>query len=417
MRQHVALKRAPPAADLPFEAVFETVPTPLLVLVAGRVERANRAFYHTFRAAPADTVGLSLGELQNGRWAPPALLQLLAGKRPVPAAVEGFEVTHDFPSVGRRTLLVSTRPLEGGVGGDRVVVALDDVTDGRRAELERAAYAHELERANGALDEFARAASQELEVPLRRILAIGEGLQHPAGGALNPASREDLCGILSAATRMRALIGDLLLYSEIATRPRPRPLAPIDLSVIARQVLDDLAEQIAHTGAQVVVGDLPRLAADPAQIRQLLRRLIGNALKFHQPHRPPTVQVTGRLDDTGLSCELLVEDEGIGLEHRFDTTSLRPLGRLHGRTEDHGSGMGLAICWRIVERHGGRITAWTNSLGGASFLVTLPVRRSDPEAALELATAQSAGAVGMSMCPAIERQAAGAGAGLAHAPG
>ncbi|HKL88233.1 MAG TPA: ATP-binding protein, partial [Salinibacter sp.] len=180
---------------------------------------------------------------------------------------------------------------------------------------------------------------------------------------------------------------DLLVYSRITTRAQP--FESVDLEEVAQTVRSDLDLQIDDVEGTVEIGDLPTVEADPTQIRQVLQNLIGNGLKFHKPDQPPHVRVEaavepasrdlqqeGRLDANCTDmCRLTVTDNGIGFEESHADRIFTPFKRLHGRGEYEGTGMGLAICRRIVERHGGDITASSTPGDGTTFTVLLPVER------------------------------------------
>ena len=163
---------------------------------------------------------------------------------------------------------------------------------------------------------------------------------------------------------------------------KAQPFAPVDLAQVAREVVSDLEGRLQQTGGRVEVGDLPTVEADPTQMRQLLQNLIGNALKFHRPGVPPVVQVHGRVlpataDADGqprapARARSPCEDNGIGFDEKYLDRIFKVFQRLHGRGEYEGTGMGLAICRKIVERHGGTITARSTPGRGATFVVTLP---------------------------------------------
>jgi len=177
-----------------------------------------------------------------------------------------------------------------------------------------------------------------------------------------------------AAQRMSRLIEDLLTFSRVTTQARP--FERVDLHAILEQVLGDLEVRIAETGAQMhVEGHWPVVEADPTQMRQLLQNLIGNALKFHHPERTPEVWLRARLEETpaGTQCVIEVQDNGIGFDEKYLDRIFSPFQRLHGRGRYAGTGMGLAICRRIVERHHGQLTARSRPGEGATFIVQLPL--------------------------------------------
>ena len=255
----------------------------------------------------------------------------------------------------------------------------------RRAEAQLEAYAHELERSNRELADFAYVASHDLQEPLRKIQAFGDRLAQHAGPALGETALDSLARMQASAARMSALIHDLLAYSRVGTRPAP--FVPVDLGRAARDAESDLAVRLHATGGRVEIGPLPEVEADESMMRQLLLNLVGNAVKFHRPGVPPVVRVEGRVlsadeapaapagDGAEGWAEVAVRDNGIGFEARHAERIFAPFQRLHGRGEYEGTGMGLAICRRIAERHGGVLTAEGRPGEGAVFTVRLPVRR------------------------------------------
>jgi light-regulated signal transduction histidine kinase (bacteriophytochrome) len=209
-----------------------------------------------------------------------------------------------------------------------------------------------------------------LQEPLRKILSFGERLSTAAGSTLAADARQHLDRMLNAATRMRTLINDLLTYSQVTTRDQP--FVSTDLARIARDVIADLETAIADAGGRVEVGELPVIEADALQMRQLLQNLLGNALKYRKQDEPPVVRLSCS-SAGGQQCTLTVTDNGIGFSQEYAETIFKMFERLHGRMEYEGSGIGLAICRKIVERHGGAIAATSTAGQGATFTVTLPV--------------------------------------------
>lgn len=246
----------------------------------------------------------------------------------------------------------------------------------RTAELAQAneklrAFAGDLERSNRELQDFAFVASHDLQEPLRKIQAFGDRLKSKYGQGLSEEGRDYLERMQAAAKRMHTLINDLLTFSRVTSKAQP--FVPVDLGRIAHEVLSDLEVRVQQTGGRVEVGTLPTLDADPLQMRQLLQNLIGNGLKFHRPDVPPVVEVRASVTDGDRpGVRLEVEDNGIGFDTKYLDRIFTPFQRLHGRTEYEGTGMGLAVCRRIVERHGGTITAESAPGQGAKFTVVLP---------------------------------------------
>jgi len=283
---------------------------------------------------------------------------------------------------GKRWFHVRTAPVRGEQGAIYAGLALaTEISERKKAEEELRESARRLERSNRELQDFAYIASHDLQEPLRKVQAFGERLQRRHGAALDEQGRDYLERMMNAAARMRALLEGLLGFSRVTTNGRP--FERCDLALVARQVLSDLEVRIEETGAKVELGSLPTIVADPLQMRQLLQNLLSNALKFHEPGKAPHVRVEARLEAgaEGTVCILEVADDGIGFDEKYLDRIFAVFQRLHGRGVYEGSGVGLAICRKIAERHGGEITARSAPGQGATFLVRLPVGQPDGEPA------------------------------------
>ena len=361
-----------PAAQRLLLDILDTVREPLLVLDHEfRVTQANRAFFRTFQVRPEDTIGTVLFALGDGQWDIAPLREVLRDKLPLESQLDDFDVDHEFPGIGRKIMLLNARLVSQGPDEPRIILlAIEDITQRRFTEWRLAEQHRELERSNEALDEFASVASHDLQEPVRKILAFGDLLNASAGPLLDGSPREHLARMLNAAARMRTLISDLLRYSQVTTRVQP--LVRTDLARIAREVAADLETSIAESGGVVEIGPLPTIDADPLQMRQLLQNLIGNAIKYRRPDVPPVVRLSCLLP-AGPVCSITVSDNGIGFNERQAGKIFGMFVRLHGRSEYAGSGIGLAICRKIVERHQGTITATSTAGQGATFTVALPV--------------------------------------------
>jgi len=362
-----------PAAQRLLLDIIDTVREPLIVLDAEfRVTQANRAFFRTFRVEPQDTIGKVLFTLGDGQWDIAPLRALLRDKLAVEPQLNDFDVDHEFPGIGRKIMLLNARLVSQGPNLPRIILlAIEDITARRFTEWRLAEQHRELERSNAALEEFASVASHDLQEPMRKILSFGELLNTAAGPALEGHARAYLGRMLSAAGRMRTLVSDVLLYSQVTTRPHP--FVRTDLARVAREVIADLETSIAESGGRVEVGELMVIDADALQMRQLLQNLLGNALKYRQKDTPPVVRLA--CSNGGPDCAITVADNGIGFNDKHAEKIFRMFTRLNARAEYAGSGIGLAICRKIVERHNGTIAATSTPGAGATFTVTLPVKQ------------------------------------------
>ena len=365
-----------PAAQQLLVDILDTIREPLLVLDHEfRVMHANRAFFRTFRVEPRDTIGAVLFDLGDGQWDIAPLREMLRDKLPVEAQLDDFDVDHVFPGIGRKIMMLNARLVSQGPNEPRIILlAIEDITERRFTEWRLADQHRELERSNDALDEFASVASHDLQEPLRKILSFGEQLVATAGPALEGEARRHVERMLGAADRMRTLINDLLTYSQVATRVVP--FAATDLAGVAREVVADLEATIADAGGRIEIGELPVIDADTAQMRQLLQNLLGNALKYRRKDVPPVVRLSSACSG-GRNCTITVADNGIGFNDRYAEKIFKMFERLHARTQYAGSGIGLAICRKIVERHSGTIAATSTAGQGATFTVTLPITQAN----------------------------------------
>jgi PAS domain S-box-containing protein len=356
--------------------IIDTVREPLLVLDSDlRVTHANHSFCRAFQVARKDTIGEVLFALGDGEWDIPPLRELLRDRLSADRELFDVDVEHVFPRIGRRTMLLNVRLVAHATDAPRaILLAIEDVTEQRRTERRLAAQRRELERSNTALNEFAFVASHDLQEPLRKIVSFGERLGATAGSMLDENARQYLDRMLDAATRMRTLIQDLLAYSQVATGALP--FAPTSLAAIAREVVADLETAIAETGGRIEVRGLPAIDADAPQMRRLLQNLLGNAIKFRRSDTPLMVHLDASVSRDGM-CTITVADNGIGFKQEHEERIFRMFERLHTRAEFQGSGMGLTICQKIVERHGGSIAATSTVGQGTTFTVTLPVTQAD----------------------------------------
>jgi PAS domain S-box-containing protein len=260
---------------------------------------------------------------------------------------------------------------------------LVDTNDGlekeirRRQKVERELqeYGKNLARSNQELQDFAYVASHDLQEPLRKIQAFGDLLATEYKDQLGDGE-EYLTRMRNAASRMSTLIQDLLAFSRVSTKPQK--VDQVDLNSIISEVVGDLEMSITEKKGKVIVGKMPAVWADATHMRQLFQNLIGNALKFHQKDIAPIVNISLRpraKNDT--LYEIHVKDNGIGFDEKYLDRIFSVFQRLHGRDAYEGTGIGLAVCRKIVERYGGTVDAKSRPNVGSTFIIKLPINHKE----------------------------------------
>ena len=269
------------------------------------------------------------------------------------------------PEGNKKWLQVNTAPIFSREGElDGVVTSFSDVTEVKRAQQLLEERAKELERSNRDLQDFAYVASHDLQEPLRMVSSYVELLRRRYGDALDQDAQEYIAFAVDGTKRMQRLIQDLLEYSRVGTREQQ--LAPCDAKAVCARSLKNLEVAVKESDAQIAVSDLPVVLADASQLTRLFQNLIGNAIKFS----PDAPEVTVNAESDGDFWRFEVRDNGIGIPEADRARVFAIFQRLNARSEFPGTGVGLAICQRIVERHGGRI--WAESDGeGSQFYFTL----------------------------------------------
>jgi PAS domain S-box-containing protein len=263
-----------------------------------------------------------------------------------------------------------------------------DITERKVAEEKLRRFTAQLESSNAELQDFASVASHDLQEPLRKIQAFGGRLRKKCEEAIGAVGRDYLERMENAAQRMQLLIQDLLMLARVTSHAGP--FHSCDLAAIVQEVILDLEVAIEQAGATVEVGSLPKIHADSMQMRQLFQNLISNALKFHRPDVRPEIVISSQIlhpfDPFGSEpsserplCEIRVRDNGIGFDEKFADQIFVIFQRLHGRAEYEGTGVGLAVCRKITDRHGGTIVAQAQAGQGATFIVTLPMQQLSDE--------------------------------------
>ena len=260
----------------------------------------------------------------------------------------------------------------------------DEIVERKKVEQDLRQFTSKLEQSNRELQDFAYVASHDLQEPLRKIQAFGDRLKAKCGDTLTDKGKDYLERMQSAANRAQILINDLLAFSRVTSKAQP--FVEVNLNKVVQGVLSDLEVRIEETKAQINLGDLPTLEADKLQMRQLLQNLIGNALKYRKQDVNPEIEIEANLSEEkseGSDGEEIVKemyritvaDNGIGFDEKYVEKIFTVFQRLHGRNTYEGTGVGLAICRKIVERHSGDITAKSTPGKGSTFIVTIPARQ------------------------------------------
>ncbi len=354
-------------------------------------ERFHRAFDYA-------SIGMTLVS-PNGRWLKvnPAFCELVGYSEAELLTMEFQSITHPDdldPSVGHMRALLAGESLyfhlekryihrQGHIVWVLLSVALvcdeqnqplyavvqaQNITQHKHARQELARRVAELAHSNAELEQFAYIASHDLQEPLRKIASYTELLARRYQGKLDPSADKFIGYIVDGATRMQQLINDLLTYSRVG-RTTDLTLEKVELAHIMEGIFNDLARTIRDSQAEITCDELPVVMGNPRHIAQLLQNLITNAIKFHGT-APPRVHISAerRADEWIIA----VHDNGIGVDPEHAERIFVVFQRLHTRTEYPGTGIGLAICKKIVERHGGQIWMESQPEQGSTFYFTLP---------------------------------------------
>jgi PAS domain S-box-containing protein len=285
-----------------------------------------------------------------------------------PVALMSSPILHDGQPVGT---IIEIRDITKEKAAERKIRLLNKDLETRVAERTRELMAanKELARSNEELQDFAYVASHDLQEPLRKIAAFSNLLEEDYGDLLPEEAHAYLAGLEKSSRRMRLLINDLLTYSRVTTQARP--FETVRVRKLVREALDDLQARIDETHADITLSSLPTLEADPLQLRLLLQNLISNALKYMQPGKRPMIRISAVTKDGWTTIR--VADNGIGFDEQYLDRIFTIFQRLHGRNDYEGTGVGLAISKKIVDRHNGSITAESAPGKGSTFIIKLPL--------------------------------------------
>jgi two-component system CheB/CheR fusion protein len=351
------------------EAIVETVREPLVILSQNlRVVKANKTFYESFQAAPQETEGRLIYDLGNGQWNIPKLRELLENILPANATFRDFEVTHEFEHVGRKVMLLNASEIfDPNAQARTILLAIEDATDRKQAEAA-------LKTTNAELQHFAYALTHDLQEPIRMVVNFTQLLARECEGKMGGEADQFIAYSVEGALRIEALLKALLAYWEVSGREQDG-FASLDCGAILAKALFNLQAAIEQSGAIVTSDPLPTVVAEEVMLTQLLQNLISNSIKF-RGEETPRIHVSAGRDAEGWL--FAVRDNGIGIDPRDADRVFGMFKRLHG-SEIPGTGIGLALCKKVVERQGGRIWVESEAGRGATFKFTIPGGRADPE--------------------------------------
>jgi two-component system CheB/CheR fusion protein len=355
------------------ENIIENLHEPLLVLTTGLiVHSANPAFYRSFKVEPAATIGRKIYELGNRQWDIPELRTLLEEGPLSNKVFQDFEVEHAFENIGTRTMLVNARRLDQV---QLILVGLRDITERKRMETELRLADRELRvanealrRANTDLQHFSYAVSHDMQESLRMVTSYTQLLARDRAASLDGEARQYIDYAVLGASRMEALLTSLRDYWSMS-EPKTDGLGAIDCNEVLGQALDYLEPLLQENGAVVSHDGLPTIKGEQYPLRLLFQNLISNAVKYRQPEKPPQVHVSAERQDS--KWVFSVSDDGIGIDPQYFEAIFVPFKRLH-RGAHPGTGLGLAMCRRIVERYHGQISVESKDGQGSTFRFTVP---------------------------------------------
>ncbi|MBM4272943.1 MAG: PAS domain-containing protein [Deltaproteobacteria bacterium] len=344
-----------------------------------KVKMANPFFYETFQVSPQETEGRLLYELGNGQWEIPELRKRLGEVASQGASFHNFLVEQDFPGIGLRAMLLNACPISRDEATELILLTIVDITDLRQAEAkirklneeleqrvrERTA---ELEAANREMESFSYSVSHDLKAPVRAIEGFSRILIDDHTDKLDAEGLRLLKVICDNTKIMHHLIDDLLALSRLGRLQIMKSV--VNLTAMTKQVFEELRSQAPERDLQLTLGDLPPGLGDNALLYQVILNLLANAIKYTKPRKTAVIEVGGK--DGENETIYYVMDNGIGFDERYAHQLYGVFQRLHGGQEYEGTGVGLAIVKRIIERHGGRVWAEGKAGEGATFYFALP---------------------------------------------
>ncbi len=398
------------------EAITDTIHDAMIVLDKNlRIKSANKSFYKKFKVNAEETEGVFLFDLGNKQWNIPALRDFLQEIITKKTRFLGYEVSHNFPNIGEKTMLLNaSRVIQKKHGEELILLSINDITDLRKLAAEKQSIEkelhkkeielqkkhaillektvkqrtkdlvqvnQELEKMNKELESFTFISSHDLQEPLRKIQTLAGRVLDKEHQTLSENGKNYFHLMQNAAHRMQTLIQDLLAFSRI--RAADRKFETTDLNIIIEEVRNELKETIAEKKAILTVKQTCTVNIIPFQFRQLMYNLISNALKFSNPEVETRITIDtciikySKLNVANLPkqkeyCHITITDNGIGFETEFAEKIFEVFQKLHSKDEYAGTGIGLAIVKKIVDNHKGIITANSILNQGTTFNIYIP---------------------------------------------
>jgi signal transduction histidine kinase len=373
---------ASPTAVNYAEPIVETVRQPLLVLdQAMGIRQANQAYYTSFNTSPDQTLGFDLFEVDHGRWQHPELRQILEEVLPRQRSVEDVRLEQELPGLGSRILLINARRIETeGIHQPLILLAIEDMTEPiayrekierLNADLERrvAERTAELEQANQELKSFTYSVSHDLRAPLRSIDGFSRILLEDFAETLPDDAARQLRIVRQSAQKMGELLDDLLAFSRMSRQDMT--WQTVDCNALVQDALRDAQAEWPEHNPRIEIDTLPPCPGDANLIRQVFYNLLSNAFKFTTQTAQPHISVTAEQREEGGVC-YTVADNGVGFDSTYAHKLFSVFQRLHHENDFPGTGVGLAVVQRIVQRHGGNVSAESGPEHGARLTVQLP---------------------------------------------
>ena len=351
------------------ESIVNTVREPLIVLDQDlRVVTASRSFYEVFKVKPEETVGQLIYALGNKQWNTPKLRELLETILPQKTTFDNYEVEHDFAGIGRRIMLLNARQIQRVFGKERIILlAIEDITDRKKAEDELRQRTAELESSNKELEAFSYSVSHDLRTPLRSMAGFSTALLEDYSERLDEDGKLYLRKIQDSSELMGQIMDDLLKLSRV-TRSEIN-FEKVNLSDLAKTLVSELQQEEPERKGKVIIAEGMNVRGDRNLLSLVLQNLLGNAWKYTGRTAAPEIEM-GVTDNKGKQA-YFIRDNGVGFNMEYVDKLFKPFQRLHMAHEFPGTGIGLATVQRIIRRHGGEVWAEGKVGEGATFYFTL----------------------------------------------